>query len=605
MTNFAIRTRGGLGEGWGQCPFRIFGLLGLARWSMRSWRTVGVWGIPATLRGYRASWLGADALAGLTLVAVALPGQIATARLADLPAVAGLYAFVAGSLAYALLGTNRHLSVGADSTIAPVLATGVAAVAIAGSAGYGLAMAVTALMVGAALIAVGAFRLGWIADFLSTPVITGILAGIAVEIAVRQIPAILGVPGGATTTIGELRRVAGQVSHANGWSVGIAVVVLALIAAGQRIDHRLPGPLAGLILSIAAVHLLGLASRHGVAVLGAVPGGLPHIRLPYVSWSQLRRLPGLVLTVTFVCIAQTAATARASGSTARASGSAASSAAAPTDFNRDLIGVGAGSVVAGLIGAFAVDASPPTTAIATASGSRSQLANITAAVLVLLVALVATAPLADLPEAMLAATLVFIATKLFRVGELRKILRFDRVEFALAAIALLVVALVGIEQGVAVAIVLSLADRTHRTARPQDAVLGHEPGTDHWIPADIGRPTEQVPGILVYLMYAPLWYGNADYFRLRLRHLVETASSPVRAVIIDADGISDIDFTGLQALRDLTADLRQRGVSIEIARASHLVHHDLKHGALLTQFGADHLFASVQDAVNAVGRRPG
>src|SRR6204780_2330608 len=387
MTSFAIRAAGGLGERCQRCPFRISGLLGLARWSMRSWRSVS---IPATLRGYRASWLGADALAGLTLVAVALPGQIATARLADLPAVAGLYAFVAGSLAYALLGPNRHLSVGADSTIAPVLATGVAAVAIAGSAGYSLAMAVTALMVGAALIAVGAFRLGWIADFLSTPVITGILAGIAVEIAVRQIPAILGVPGGATTTIGEIRRVADEVSHVNGWSVGIALVVLVVIAAGQRIDHRLPGPLAGLILSIAAVHALGLASRHGVAVLGAVPGGLPHVRLPYVSWSQLRRLPGLVLTVTFVCIAQTAATVRASGSAARAPGTAASGAAAPTDFNRDLIGVGAGSVVAGLIGAFAVDASPPNTAIATASGSRSQLANITAAVLVLLVALVAT-----------------------------------------------------------------------------------------------------------------------------------------------------------------------------------------------------------------------
>src|SRR3984957_13809752 len=174
---------------------------------MRSWRTVSVRAIPATLRGYQAAWLGADALAGLTLVGVALPGQIATARLAGLPAVPGLYAFVAGSLAYALLGTNRHLSVGADSTIAPVLATGVAAVAIAGSAGYSLALAFPALMVGGGLIPGGPFRLGWIADFLSTPVITGILAGIAVEIAVRQIPAILGEPGGATNTIRELRRV--------------------------------------------------------------------------------------------------------------------------------------------------------------------------------------------------------------------------------------------------------------------------------------------------------------------------------------------------------------------------------------------------------------
>ena len=569
---------------------------------MRGWWRGSAWGIPATLRGYRASWLAADALAGLTLVAVVLPGQIATARLANMPALAGLFAFVAGSLAYALLGTNRQLSVGADSTIAPVLATGVAAVAVAGSSGYGVAMAFTALLVGAALVAVGAFRLGWIAEFLSTPVITGVLAGIAVEIAVRQIPAILGVAGGATTTIGEVRRLASQVSHINGWSAGIALGVLAVIAAAERIDRRLPGPLAGLILSIAAVHALGLASRHGVAVLGTLQGGLPHLRLPYLSWSQLRRLPGLVLTVTFVCIAQTAATVRTSGAAARGTG--ARGTGARGDFNRDLIGIGAGSVAAGLIGAFPVDASPPNTAIATAAGTRSQLANIMAAVLVLGVALVATAPLADLPEAMLAATLVFIATKLFRVGELRTILRFDRLEFALATVTLLAVALIGIEQGVAVATILSLADRTRRSARPQDAVLGHEPGTDHWIPADIGRPTEQIPGVLVYLVYAALWYGNADYLRLRVRHLVDAASSPVHAVIVDADGMSDIDYTGLQALRELATELRQRGVSIEIARASRLVHHDLKHGALLAQLGADHLFTSVQDAVNAVARRP-
>jgi SulP family sulfate permease len=554
-------------------------------------------GLPATLRGYRAAWLGADALAGLTLVAVVLPGQMATARLAGLPAAAGLLAFVAGSLAYALLGTSRQLSVGADSTIAPVLATGIAAVAVAGSSGYGVAMAFTAVAVGAALIAVGVFRLGWIADFLSTPVITGVLAGIAVEIVIRQIPAILGVPGGATSTIGELRRLGSQLSHVNGWALGISLGVLVVIAVAQRIDHRLPGPLAGLILAIVAVHVFGLASRHGVPVLGTVTGGLPHLRLPYLSWSQLRRLPGLVLTVTFVCLAQTAATVRASGT--RAGGPD-----APVDFNRDLISIGAGSVAAGLIGAFPVDASPPNTALATAAGARSQLANVMAAVLVLVVVLVATAPLADLPEAMLAATLVFIATKLFRGGELRTILRFDRVEAGLATITLLTVALVGIEQGVAVAVILSLADRTRRSARPQDAVLGREPGADHWIPADIGSPTEQLPGILVYLVYAPLWYGNADYVHLRIRHLVHTAAEPVHAVIIDAGGMSDIDYTGLQALRELATELRQQGVRVEIARASHLVHHNLKHGALLAQLGPGHLFDSVQDAVSAVTGPP-
>ncbi len=192
---------------------------------------------------------------------------------------------------------------------------------------------------------------------------------------------------------------------------------------------------------------------------------------------------------------------------------------------------------------------------------------------------------------------MLVATKLFRLGELRSILRFDRVEFALAAVTLLVVALVGIEQGVAVAMILSLADRTWRSARPQDTIVGREPGGDHWIPVDIGRPTEQVPGILVYLVYTPLWYGNADYLRLRIRHLVDTAAAPVHAVILDADGMSDIDYTGLETLRDLTAGVSRQGVAIGIARASHLVHHDLKHGALVAQLGPDHLYTSVEEAV--------
>ncbi|MGH3833723.1 MAG: SulP family inorganic anion transporter, partial [Pseudonocardiaceae bacterium] len=532
------------------------------------------WWVPPTLRGYRASWLGADALAGLTLVAVAVPSQMATALLANLPAVAGLYTFVAGSLLYALLGTNRHLSVGADSTIAPVLATGVAAVAAVGTAGYSTVMAFATVLVGALLIAVGLLRLGWIAEFLSTPVITGVLAGIAVEIVVRQLPLILGLRGGGGSTLGRIGVLLGQLRHTNGWSVGIAAGVLAVIVTAQRIDRRLPGALVGLILSLVAVHVFGLG-HHGVAILGPVQGGLPRPRLPAAPWPRLGQLSGPVLTVAFVCIAQTAATVRAS----------AAGAAATEDFNRNLIGVGAGGIAAGLIGGFAVDASPPNTAIITASGARSQLTNLVAVVVVGAVVLVATAPLAELPQATLGATLVYIATTLFRVGELRTVARFDRVEFALAAATLLVVALVGIEQGVALAMILSLADRTRRSARPRDTILGREPDTDHWIPVDLGHPTEQVPGILVYLIYAPLWYGNANYFRSRLRTLVDTAPTPPHTVVLDADAIPDIDYTGLQSLRDLAAELRQRGVTIGIARASHLVHHSKsRHGARFPDF---------------------
>ena len=266
---------------------------------------------------------------------------------------------MAGSTLYFLVGTNAHLSVGADSTIAPVLATAVTAVAAQGTARYATTMAFTALLVGALLIAVGLLRLGWVSEFLSTPVITGVLAGIAVEIVVRQLPVILGVKGGGTTTLGRLRVLWDQAGHANGWTIGVAVGVLALVGIGELIDRRLPAALVGLVLSIIAVDTLGLASHHGVAVIGAVHGGLPHLALPSASWSQVRLLTPSVLTVAFVCVVQTAATVRASQAGGPAS----------DNFNRDVIGVGAGSVAAGIIGAFAVDVSPPNSAIVHASGS--------------------------------------------------------------------------------------------------------------------------------------------------------------------------------------------------------------------------------------------
>ena len=215
--------------------------------------------------------------------------------------------------------------------------------------------------------------------------------------------------------------------------------------------------------------------------------------------------------------------------------------------------VGAGSLAAGLIGSFAVNSSPPRTQVVTAAGGRSQLTSVIAAALVFGVVLAATGLLKDLPDATLGAILIFIATRLFRASDLKSILRFDRLEFALAVAALLTVSLFGIEPGVVVALLLSLADRTRRAARPSGVILGREPGTDHWIPPDVGEPTEQVPGILVYLIYAPLWYGNAEYIRLRILQMLDSSAEPVRALVLDANGISDIDYTGVRMLGELLA----------------------------------------------------
>ena len=262
--------------------------------------------------------------------------------------------------------------------------------------------------------------------------------------------------------------------------------------------------------------------------------------------------------------------------------------------------IGAGSLVAGVSGSFAVNSSPPRTGIVTASGGRSQLTSIMAALVVIIVVLFATGLLKDLPKATLGAILLFVATRLFRVKVLKQILAFSRWEFGVAILTGLIVALVGIEQGVVVAMALSLADRTRRAARPADSVLGREVGTDHWIPTDVGRPTEQVAGVVVYLIYGPLWYGNADYLRLRIPAVIKEAAGPIHGLVLDANGMSDIDYTGAQTLGALVDELKTAGVKTVIARSSHLVHHDLKHSGLLAIFGADGLCGSVEDAVDGL-----
>jgi len=542
-----------------------------------------------TLWGYQGAWLGPDVVAGLTVVAIAIPEQMATARLVNMPAVAGLYAFLAGSILFFALGPHRQMSVGADSTIAPVLAAGAAAAAAVGTPRYADLVSFLALMVGVLVLAAGLLRLGWIAEFLSTPVVTGVLAGIGVEIVVRQLPAVLGLPGGGTTTIGRVRTVVDQVDHVNGWAIGIAAGVLAVVVVSERVNRRIPGALIGLVASTVVVGTAGLKS-HGVRVLGVIHGGLPPFAVPSASWGEIRHLVVPALTVAFLCLAQTAATTR----------QAQAGAPALDEFNQDLVAVGAGSLAAALGGSFAVNSSPPRTAVVVASGGRSQVTSLVAAAVVLAVVLFATGALRDLPQATLGAILVFVATRLLRLPDLRAILAFDRTEFGLAVVTILAVVFVGIEQGLLVAMLLSLADRVRRSARPRDAVLGREPGTDHWIPIDVGRPAEQVPGVLVYLLYAPLWYGDADYIRVRVRDLIDAAPEPVRVFVLDADGVSDIDYTGVRAFGDLATELKGRGVVTAIARSSHLVHHDLKHSGLLTDIGPDHLFASVEDAVTAL-----
>jgi sulfate permease, SulP family len=345
----------------------------------------------------------------------------------------------------------------------------------------------------------------------------------------------------------------------------------------------------GLIGSTIAVAALGLQAR-GVAVLGTFPHGVPRFGLAGLSWPAVASVGPLAGVVALVVISQTAATARAF----------ANQGGDEVDVSRDFLGVGAGNVLAGLVGSFPVNASPPRTALVASAKGRSQAAGLgAAAAMVLLIP--AAGLLRDLPVATLAAVLLLVAARIFPVRDLSSIARFDLFESALAAITLLTVAVVGVEQGIAVAVGLAILDRTRLSAQPQLHVLGRIPGTTSWAPLSSGEHAAQVPGVLVVLFATPLWYANADHFYSQIKVALGRTIGHPQVVVLDAIGMSDIDYTGSRSLREVLDYLDGAHISFAVARAGGRVRRGLARSSLLQRIGEDRFFASVDAAV--VGMR--
>src|SRR5580700_6363826 len=358
----------------------------------------------ASLRDYSPAWLSGDLIAAMTLAAIAIPEQLATAHLAGMAPMAGLYAFAAGTFAFAAFGANRFVSVGADSTIAPIMAGALVALAVPGSVQYSTMAATLALLVGLVLLLARIVRAGWIADLLSVPVTTGFLAGISVHIIVGQLPSIMGIPASHGNLMEQFADVVGQARHFRAFPLIIGIGVIALSQFAERRNPRIPGALIGLVISALAVRLFALDHR-GVAVLGALPIAPPVLTLALPSWDDITQLLPAALIVALVCMMQTAAVVR----------SFPSDPGGNEDVSGDFAGVGAGCILAGFFGAFAVNSSPPRTAVVRESGGRSQLSGLFAIAIIAAIVLVASGAFKYVPEAALSGVLVFIALRIFRV----------------------------------------------------------------------------------------------------------------------------------------------------------------------------------------------
>jgi SulP family sulfate permease len=548
------------------------------------------WPIFRSLASFSLSDLPGDLIAGLTLAAIAIPEQMATARLGGFSPQIGFFAFIAGSVGFAMFGGNRFLSCGADSTITPIFAGGLVLLAASGSPDYQVLAVALALMVGVALVLGSLFRLGWIANLLSTPVTVGFLAGISVHILVSQMPGVLGLPSPSGPTLDKIGVLAQHLGQANFYTIAIGFGVLAVVAGSETISARIPGALIGLVAATAAVIVAGLESK-GVNVVGTVPASLPTPSLPDIAPEKWAKLVPLALLIAIVVMVQTAATTR----------SFLSDPDKPADVDRDFLGAGAGSILAGLFGAFPVNASPPRTGIVSETGGRSQLSGLFAAAIVLALLAFGATLLRHVPDAALGGVLLFVAMRIIRVKQIVMIYRQSLGEFLLIVATAAAIIVLPIEQGVAVGIVLSLLHGIWTTTRARLITFEHLPGTTIWWPASPHIAGERHPDVAVVGLQAPLSFLNAGNFSADVQRVLDTATPKPKLLVLEATGIVEIDFTAAQTLIDLIRKCREDGVTVAIARLESTRAQDaFERFRIHDVLPKERLFRSVDEAVRTL-----
>jgi high affinity sulfate transporter 1 len=543
--------------------------------------------ILTSLRGYRRAWLPRDLTAGVLIVALAIPLSMGMAELAGMPPVAGLYSCILPLVAYAFFGSSPQLVVALDASTAAMLGAAVAPLAGGDPLRYAALAGGLTLLVGIVLLAAGAARLGLIADFLSEPVLLGYQAGLALVVAAGQLPRLLGVTVQSDTTLGQYWELLAGLGGAQPWSAALGIAALLIVLLSRRLWPVVPGALVALVLGAAVVYAFDLESA-GVAVLGEIPSGLPPLGVPDVSWGDLRQLLPAAAAIALLAAADTLVSSRVFAARGRYS----------VDADRDLVGLGAANAVSALSGGIATSASAARTAVAESVGSRTQVAGLTAAALMVVVLLVLTGPLAYVPVAVLAAIVVAAVLRLIDLKALRTLSRVRRVELVIALAALTGVVAVGLLQGVVIAMGLSLLDFLWRTSRPHDAVLGRAPGRRGFHDITRARDAAGVPGTLVYRFDAPLFYANAERFRSRVLRLVGRHPD-TRLVVLDASPIADIDVTAGRMLGELQEQLAADGVRLVVAAAVGRVRDLLVGDELKVDFTAADMYDTVGEALSA------
>ena len=537
-----------------------------------------------------------DIVAGVTLAALAIPEVMGYTAIAGTPVVTGLYTILLPLAVFAILGSSRHLVVGADSATAAILAATLIGFAAPNSPEYVALASLAALITAAWIILARVVGLAFLADFLARSVLVGFLTGVGIQVALGQIPGMLGVPGGGSGTIDKALTALSQLPQAQVPTVIVSAGVLVVIVGMRQIARQIPGALVAVVGSIIASYVFNLEAL-GVALLGPVPGGLPKIGLPSADLAaDLAAVPPLLVT-TFamfvVILAQSAATSRAYAARYEER----------HDENTDLLGLSLANVAAGLSGTFVVNGSPTKTQMVDSAGGRSQLSQLACAVVVLIVLLFLTGPLAFMPTAVLAAIVFLIGVELVDVRGLRKVLYARPREFWVGALTAAVVVVVGVEQAIIVAMALSLISHTRRGYDPHNSVLVPTQ-QGYWRSVPVAQGGQAAPGLIIYRFTHSLYYANAQRFQDEALELTKPDGAPTRWFCVDGAAIDDVDFTAGAMLGSVARTLRARNVRLVFAELSDHVRAELDRSGVTELVGNDAYFETLGQAGEEFQRVP-
>ena len=540
---------------------------------------------------YDRAWFRYDAVAGVSVAAVALPIAIAYSQLAGVPPVYGLYASLLPLVAYALFGSSRQLIVAPDAATCAIVAAVVAPLAGQDPMRYLSLTAALAMITGVFCIAAGLARLGFLTNFLARPILTGYLNGIAICIVTGQLGSLFGFSLARAGFFHLLWEFFSKLGETHGPTLAVGVTTLTMLLLLARLAPRVPGPLVAVVLGSAGSVVFGFG-EHGVRLLGEIPAGLPAFTIPAIGGLDWEPLALGAAGLALILYNSAMVTARGFAAKNRYD----------IDANQEFIALGVANIGAGILQGFAVSGADSRTAVNDSIGGKSQVTGLVAAAVLALTLLFLTEALGWLPMAVLSAVLIKAAMGLLDLHSLANLRRVSPQEFRLCLITLLGVITVGVLPGVVVAVGVAIVQLLARASRPHDAVLGRTPGVDGFHDIQGHPEAETFPGLVIYRFDSSLVFFNSDYFKSRVRTVAEEAKTELRCFLLDAESIPLIDTTGAASLEEVRDELAEKGVVFAIAEAKGPLRVMLDRTGLAERIGADRIFPTVKSAVEALTR---